>query len=237
MSNFSEKLQQLAHRNGLSQAKIAQMIGVNQKTISNWMSGLIIPKFPKVTRLAEIFGIQRELLLDDTRELPSLTFKEHNEILGEAADAARYTFPDDEKKGISIAEALIGAGYAMKAIPRLEDRLEKLETGMAETVKLIKGLRNNYEAENPKHNSLKTNDGKVATVAILKNETGINPLEKRLNRIESEIDRIRAALERLIGGAEAEKRPATLEEIAEARKMAERLLADITARKRKKKAE
>ncbi len=176
-------------------------------------------------------------MTDDSQELPSLTFKEHCDTLKDAGEAARSLFPDSEANAARIADALIGAGYAMKAIPRLEDRLEKLETGMAETVKLIKGLRNNYEAENPKHNSLKTNDGKVATVAILKNETGINPLEKRLNRIESEIDRIRAALERLIGGAEAEKRPATLEEIAEARKMAEGLLADITARKRKKKAE
>lgn len=237
MSNFSEKLQQLAHRNKLSQAKIAQMVGVNQKTISNWMNGLIIPKFSKASRVAEIFGIQTEFLLDDSQELPNLTFKEHCDTLKDAGEAARSLFPDSEANAARIADALIGAGYAMKAIPRLEDRLEKLETGMAETVKLIKGLRNNYEAENPKHNSLKTNDGKVATVAILKNETGINPLEKRLNRIESEIDRIRAALERLIGGAEAEKRPATLEEIAEARKMAEGLLADITARKRKKKAE
>lgn len=176
-------------------------------------------------------------MTDDSQELPSLTFKEHCDTLKDAGEAARSLFPDSEANAARIADALIGAGYAMKAIPRLEDRLEKLETGMAETVKLIKGLRNNYEAENPKHNSLKTNDGKVATVAILKNETGINPLEKRLNRIESEIDRIRAALERLIGGTEAEKRPATLEEIAEARKMAEGLLADITARKRKKKAE
>lgn len=237
MSNFSEKLQQLAHRNKLSQAKIAQMVGVNQKTISNWMNGLIIPKFSKASRVAEIFGIQTEFLLDDSQELPNLTFKEHCDTLKDAGEAARSLFPDSEANAARIADALIGAGYAMKAIPRLEDRIERLETGMAETVKLIKGLRNNYEGENPQHNSLKTNDGKVATVAILKNETGINPLEKRLNRIESEIDRIRAALERLIGGAEAEKRPATLEEIAEARKMAEGLLADITARKRKKKAE
>lgn len=237
MSNFSEKLQQLAHRNKLSQAKIAQMVGVNQKTISNWMNGLIIPKFSKASRVAEIFGIQTEFLLDDSQELPSLTFKEHCDTLKDAGEAARRLFPDSEANAARIADALIGAGYAMKAIPRLEDRIERLETGMAETVKLIKGLRNNYEGENPQHNSLKTNDSKVATMAILKNETGTDSLENRLGRIESEIARIGEALEQLLGGVAAENRPATLEEIAEARKMAEGLLTDIAARKRKKKAQ
>lgn len=237
MSNFSKKLQQLAHRNKLSQAKIAQMVGVNQKTISNWMNGLIIPKFSKASRVAEIFGIETEFLLDDSQELPSLTFKEHCDTLKDAGEAARSLFPDSEANAARIADALIGAGYAMKAIPRLEDRLEKLETGMAETVKLIKGLRNNYEAETPQHNLLKTNDGKTVTVTDLKNETGSDSLEKRLGKIESEIARIGETLEQLLGGVEAENHPATLEEIAEARKMAEGLLTDIAARKRKKKAQ
>ena len=237
MASFKQKLSCLMRNNGLSQAKTAILVGVSQRTVSDWLSEGSYPRPDKIKKISEVFRINPEVLTDDSQELPSLTFKEHCDTLKDAGEAARSLFPDSEANAARIADALIGAGYAMKAIPRLEDRLEKLETGMAETVKLIKGLRNNYEAENPKHNSLKTNDGKVATVAILKNETGINPLEKRLNRIESEIDRIRAALERLIGGAEAEKRPATLKEIAEARKMAEGLLADITARKRKKKAE
>lgn len=236
MSNFSEKLQQLANRNKLSQAKIAQMVGVNQKTISNWMNGLIIPKFSKASRVAEIFGIQTEFLLDDSQELPSLTLKEHCETLKDAGEAARSIFPDNEDNAARIADALIGAGYAMKAIPKLEERLAKLETGVEETVKLVKGLRNNYEVENQKHNSLKANDGKVATVAILKNKDKENPFENRLNRIESEIARIGAALERLLDGMEPENRPATMEEISAARKMAEKLSADISARNRKKEA-
>ena len=44
-------------------------------------------------------------------------------------------------------------------------------------------------------------------------------------------------MEKLIGRTEDEKRPVTLEEIAEARKMAEGFSTNITARKRKKKAE
>lgn len=223
--------------NGLSQAKTAVLVGVSQRTVSDWLSEGSYPRPDKIKKISEVFRINPEVLTDDSRELTSLTFKEHCDTLKDADEVARSLFPGSEVNAARIADALIGAGYAMKAIPRLEDRLEKLETGMAETVKFIKGLRNNYEARNPKHNSLKTNDGKVATVAILKNETGINPLEKRLNRIESEIDQIRTALEQLIDETEAEKRPATLEEIAEARKMAEGFLTDITARKRKKKAE
>lgn len=236
MSNFSEKLQQLAHRNKLSQAKIAQMVGVNQKTISNWMNGLIIPKFSKASRVAEIFGIQTEFLLDDSQELPSLTFKEHCETLKDAGEAARSIFPDNEANAARIADALIGAGYAMKAIPKLEERLAKLETGVEETVKLVKGLRNETYNEKSLHNSLKTNNGKTVTVTDLKNEIGANPFENRLNRIESEIARIGAALEKLLDGMEPENHPATLEEISAARKMAEKLSADISARNRKKEA-
>lgn len=237
MSSFKQKLSCLMRNNGLSQAKTAVLVGVSQRTVSDWLSEGSYPRPDKIKKISEVFRINPEVLTDDSRELTSLTFKEHCDTLRDAGEAARNLFPNNEANAARIADALIGAGYAMKAIPRLEDRLEKLETGMAETVKFIKGLRNNYEAKNPKHNLLKTNDSKVATEAILKNETRMNPLEKRLNKIECEIDQIRAAMEKLIGRTEDEKRPVTLEEIAEARKMAEGFSTNITARKRKKKAE
>lgn len=175
-------------------------------------------------------------MTDDSQELPSLTFKEHCETLKDAGEAARSIFPDNEANAARIADALIGAGYAMKAIPKLEERLAKLETGVEETVKLVKGLRNETYNEKSLHNSLKTNNGKTVTVTDLKNEIGPNPFENRLNRIESEIARIGAALERLLDGMEPENHPATLEEISAARKMAEKLSADISARNRKKEA-
>lgn len=43
--------------NALSQDKLAQILDVSQKTISNWLNGNDIPKAHNLVRIYETFGI------------------------------------------------------------------------------------------------------------------------------------------------------------------------------------
>ncbi len=228
MKRFSEKLKLLLERNALSQAKAAELLGVNQKTISNWINGKILPNLGKIRNIAIALKIDPYILTDDSRELPSLTFKEHLDTLKHSGDVSRNVFPEDESRAAGFAEALMGAGLAIKTIPIIEDRLVKLESGMAQILNFLKN-------ENPK--SLKISSSNRQRVACLE-EIDSKPVtrDQFADRIEKRIEKMEAVVAKLIDAANAGNRAASLDEIAEARKMADMLSADIAARKRKKNA-
>jgi hypothetical protein len=236
MKRFSEKLKLLLERNALSQAKAAELLGVNQKTISNWINGKILPNLGKIRNIAIALKIDPYILTDDSRELPSLTFKEHLDTLKHSGDVSRSVFPEDENRAAGFAEALMGAGLAIKTIPIIEDRLVKLESGMAQILEFLKN-------ENPK--SLKINSPKISqcetfdqtdnsAVHLKSSETGHSVTN--LDTLGKRIEKMEAVLAKLIDAANAGNRAASLDEIAEARKMADKLSVDISARKRKKNA-
>lgn len=52
---FSENLRQLRHSKGLSQGKLAQLLGVDQRTISSWELGICEPSLTMLAKLCEIF--------------------------------------------------------------------------------------------------------------------------------------------------------------------------------------
>ena len=53
--HFTENLKNLRKSKGLSQAALAKLLGVDQRTVSAWENGVCEPSFELLARLCEIF--------------------------------------------------------------------------------------------------------------------------------------------------------------------------------------
>lgn len=62
--SFQEKLRELRQRNGLSQKKLADAIGVAQSSINYWEKGQRTPSTEVAQKLADYFQISVDELLD-----------------------------------------------------------------------------------------------------------------------------------------------------------------------------
>ena len=65
---FSQFLIKLRKREKLSQAKLAELIGVSFMTIRRWESGEIIPRIDEIKRLSEVLHISTDELLNGSRD-------------------------------------------------------------------------------------------------------------------------------------------------------------------------
>lgn len=61
---YLDQLQSLRKRRGLSQAKLAELIGVEQPTIQRWESGKRMPDLDSLNALARVLGVTAGSLLD-----------------------------------------------------------------------------------------------------------------------------------------------------------------------------
>ncbi len=66
--NFSQMLVSLRKREGFSQSKLAELIGVSFMTIRRWESGEVIPRINEVKRLAEILHVTVDELLNGIQD-------------------------------------------------------------------------------------------------------------------------------------------------------------------------
>lgn len=86
---FQTKLKQLRERDGLSQVKLAALLGVSQSTVGMWESGRNKPTFAMLGKIAQVFSV------------PVGTLLEENAPAALASEAAGYatglavTMPDD----------------------------------------------------------------------------------------------------------------------------------------------
>ena len=55
---YIDVLRQLMNERGLSQQRLADMLGVNQSTVSQWLLGRKKPGYDSILMLYEKFGIQ-----------------------------------------------------------------------------------------------------------------------------------------------------------------------------------
>lgn len=63
---FQLRVKQLREEKGISQAKLAQDIGVTYGAVGNWESGTREPKFETVIKIADYFGVSIDYLLGRT---------------------------------------------------------------------------------------------------------------------------------------------------------------------------
>ena len=67
---FSEKLAALRRREGLSQERLADRLGVTRQSVSKWEGGAAMPELEKLVALSELFGVSVDYLVKDTIEEP-----------------------------------------------------------------------------------------------------------------------------------------------------------------------
>lgn len=60
---IGERIKECRQRSGLSQEKVAQLVGVSRQAVTKWESGQSAPNTENLFRLAEIFGTSVDLLL------------------------------------------------------------------------------------------------------------------------------------------------------------------------------
>lgn len=62
---FSENLNRIINRRGLSQAEIADAIGVSPQTFNTWVMGKAIPRMNKLQALADYFSVPKSALIEE----------------------------------------------------------------------------------------------------------------------------------------------------------------------------
>jgi len=60
---IDKRIKELREEKQLSQAALAQMIGVSQKAIDYWERGVNEPKASYIIKLADFFGVSADYLL------------------------------------------------------------------------------------------------------------------------------------------------------------------------------
>lgn len=58
MEHFQDAIKELMDVKGLSQEKLAHILGVNQTTVSKWLLGRIKPGYDHILAFYEKFGIE-----------------------------------------------------------------------------------------------------------------------------------------------------------------------------------
>lgn len=66
--DFSEKMQSYRKQRGLSQEKLAEIIGVSRQAVSKWESGQSYPEMDKLIALSELFHVTLDHLVKDGSE-------------------------------------------------------------------------------------------------------------------------------------------------------------------------
>ena len=67
MNDFGEFLFKLRKENGMTQAELAQALGVTNKAVSKWETGEAMPETALLLPISRIFGVSVDELLDGKR--------------------------------------------------------------------------------------------------------------------------------------------------------------------------
>ena len=105
---FCDKFKKLRLKNDYTQAELAKKLNVSQPTIASWEAGKRIPKWKNIKKIAEIFNVSPESLIDEMEEKPeNETFISTKEsILDIISKAARIFSESDEKTQKMMEKAL-----------------------------------------------------------------------------------------------------------------------------------
>ncbi|NCC87190.1 MAG: helix-turn-helix domain-containing protein [Clostridia bacterium] len=119
---FSEKIRSLREMHGLSQQQVADTLQVHRSTYSYYELGTSQPSFSTLIKLAKIFQVEPNFLLDFKEEEDSVLHCEEPYYISKKKDAPKYVcdLSSDEQK-IILAYRLIKE--KSKALSALQDIL------------------------------------------------------------------------------------------------------------------
>lgn len=70
---FCKKIIELRKQSGISQEAAAEAIGISSSALSSYESGMRKPKYEKVEKIADYYGVSVDYLLGETDEEPELS--------------------------------------------------------------------------------------------------------------------------------------------------------------------
>lgn len=96
MNDFGEFLFKLRKEKGMTQAELAQALGVTNKVVSKWETGEAMPETALLLPISRIFGVSVDELLDGKRSDNAGAGDEHKSIKDHdftrgKGDAKRFT--------------------------------------------------------------------------------------------------------------------------------------------------
>lgn len=108
---FVKKLNYYMNLKGINQTDIMRHFGLSSSTVSNWCTGVKLPRMGKIQMLADYFGIKISDLLTDNPEKKETP--EKNYALSEGEEYLLELFrkiPDDKKQlAIEMLKAALQA--------------------------------------------------------------------------------------------------------------------------------
>ncbi len=156
--HLSEKLRLLCSRYDLTQEQLGERLGIAHTTVGRWMKGSSRPYDRHAHKLAEIFRLTPEELLDDSVSLPTRVIDGRENAVKRAAERASRRFPGDEAAAQEAFEAdlnhdmwrrtsLDTAEELRREAGRLIEMAERLEMPFQTHLAEVKRLREEAEAE------------------------------------------------------------------------------------------
>ena len=105
---FCEKFKKLRLKNDYTQAELAKKLNVSQPTVASWEAGKRIPKWKNIKKIAEIFNVSPESLIDEMEEKPEneTVFATRENIADLIFLAAKVLYGSDEKTKKMLSKAL-----------------------------------------------------------------------------------------------------------------------------------
>lgn len=94
--DIAERLQELRKKEGYSQEKLAEMLGISRQAISKWESGQGKPEIENIIKLTEIYKVSADYILLGEKEKVNKSMTEEKAVCNEY------------RKAISII-AIVGA--------------------------------------------------------------------------------------------------------------------------------
>ena len=90
---LSNSLKELRASRGMSQAELAEKLGVRQQTVGKWESSVTVPRQPMLQKLADIFGVTTDYLLGRTASPSAPSGKPTKDAASEVFDVRSARSP------------------------------------------------------------------------------------------------------------------------------------------------
>jgi len=78
---FSQKLNKLIERNNIKKIDLAKELGVSKSAVSNYLSGVSVPKIDMIIKIAAFFGVSFEELINTNTESESFSLNENDKYV------------------------------------------------------------------------------------------------------------------------------------------------------------
>lgn len=113
--SLGTKIVMLRKQKGMSQGNLADRLSIHQSMVTRWEKDKVIPKRETLVKLAQIFEVKPEELLDDTG-FRSVAYSVEDPKLTELLSQLNRLSPKDLEALKSVLEAMLTRARVQEAI-------------------------------------------------------------------------------------------------------------------------